>query len=275
MKYIIIILTFLSVFVKSQKGNLNIEYEFSYVNDSLNSSNIKSESMILKIFKNDFVFLSKSDYIKDTIQGNINDLSKYMINGRLNVNEIRPEFGGKTDNKIRLYYNSLSHNYFIQTNVALTKIDFEDEVPNINWEIHDESKIIFGYKAKKATAKIFDREWEAWYTEEIPISFGPYKFNGLPGLIIEINDNQNFFKYNFKKISHDNLPLPNKLDYMRLQMSKKEFKDYIVKYKENPLIVLGDNPSVLKNDEEFINRKKAKLKLNNNSIERGIQFNLK
>lgn len=51
--------------------------------------------------------------------------------------------------------------------------------------------------------------------------------------------------------------------------------DYIKKYKENPLIVLGESNSVVRDDETFFKRKKALLELNNNSIERGIQFNLK
>ena len=58
-------------------------------------------------------------------------------------------------------------------------------------------------------------------------------------------------------------------------MTRNEFLDYIKKYKENPFIVLNGRKSLVKDDEEFLKRKKALLELNNNSIERGLQFNLK
>lgn len=64
---------------------------------------------------------------------------------------------------------------------------YEDE-SNIKWQLLDEYKNISGYKCQKAATKFRGRNYEAWFTSEIPLSFGPWKFNGLPGLILEIYD---------------------------------------------------------------------------------------
>lgn len=59
---------------------------------------------------------------------------------------------------------------------------------NLNWNLVAEFKDISGYKCQKATTKFRGRNYEAWFTSEIPLSFGPWKFGGLPGLILEIYD---------------------------------------------------------------------------------------
>ncbi|PQA94043.1 hypothetical protein B0A69_10675 [Chryseobacterium shigense] len=72
---------------------------------------------------------------------------------------------------------------------------------DIKWKILSQTKFSNHYKLQKAEAKWGGRKWEAWFSSEIPIPEGPYKFRGLPGLIFEVTD----FKYNFsyKLISID------------------------------------------------------------------------
>lgn len=58
--------------------------------------------------------------------------------------------------------------------------------PSHNWQLQQESKIILDYLCQKATIDFGNRKWTAWFTTKIPINDGPYKFFGLPGLILEI-----------------------------------------------------------------------------------------
>lgn len=54
-----------------------------------------------------------------------------------------------------------------------------------NWSINmDSTKQILGYKCYMATTKFRGREWTVYYTEDIPVSLGPWKLGGLPGLIL-------------------------------------------------------------------------------------------
>lgn len=68
-------------------------------------------------------------------------------------------------------------------------VQVNEETPNFNWKIVDSVKTINGYNCYKALSENFrGRSYTAWFTYEIPVPFGPYKFNGLPGLILEIYD---------------------------------------------------------------------------------------
>ncbi|MFP3835658.1 GLPGLI family protein, partial [Chryseobacterium sp. SIMBA_028] len=57
-----------------------------------------------------------------------------------------------------------------------------------NWKLIDETKIINTITCKKAEVTFKGRNWTAWYSTDIPFPYGPYKFSGLPGLIIKITD---------------------------------------------------------------------------------------
>ncbi len=63
------------------------------------------------------------------------------------------------------------------------------------WEILDETKDIIGYECIKAVSADRGRRWTVWFTPEIPIQEGPWKLCGLPGLILEAEDNHNEYHY--------------------------------------------------------------------------------
>lgn len=68
----------------------------------------------------------------------------------------------------------------------------------IEWNIGDETKEILGYKCFIATAHFRGNDWIAWFTPDIPLSLGPWKFGGLPGLILEIYDSDRHYIYEIK-----------------------------------------------------------------------------
>lgn len=66
-------------------------------------------------------------------------------------------------------------------------IGYKDELPKINWIIYDsETKQIGDYIAVKAIGMFRGSEIEAYFCPELPLQFGPWKFKGLPGLILEV-----------------------------------------------------------------------------------------
>ena len=76
-------------------------------------------------------------------------------------------------------------------------------VSRFNWEIQKESKFIGKYKCYKAIDRNVQRDprnnkeftfiTTAWFTLDIPVPFGPKNYDGLPGLILEVEIFQNYF----------------------------------------------------------------------------------
>ncbi|RQP15101.1 MAG: GLPGLI family protein [Chryseobacterium sp.] len=68
------------------------------------------------------------------------------------------------------------------------------------WQILPETKTVGPCTAQKAAADFHGRRWTAWFAKDIPFNEGPYKFNGLPGLIVELYDDGGNFNFKLQRI---------------------------------------------------------------------------
>lgn len=72
---------------------------------------------------------------------------------------------------------------------------YDEDWEKPEWNISDESKEIIGYQCFKAVTDYRGRRWTAWFAPEIPIQDGPWKLCGLPGLILEAEDNHSEYRF--------------------------------------------------------------------------------
>ena len=93
------------------------------------------------------------------------------------------------------YYTNNATDTIIQMSRSLGKIAHKP----MDWKITNKTKTIGDYKCYQAivTEKLYSRQGHyyykdviAWFTPEIPLSFGPKYYNGLPGLILQIEDKE-------------------------------------------------------------------------------------
>ncbi|MFW5803844.1 MAG: GLPGLI family protein [bacterium] len=63
-----------------------------------------------------------------------------------------------------------------------------------DWKLSHETKNILGYACSSATSSFRGRQYKVWYTEAVPVSFGPWKTHGLSGLILEVQIDGGLFK---------------------------------------------------------------------------------
>ncbi len=93
------------------------------------------------------------------------------------------------DTTKKTFYKNLKNDLLVFRNtVYKTPYIIEEQIPKINWKLTKEKKEILNYPCQKAIGEFRGRTYYAWFTDKIPVSTGPYKFSGLPGLILEIQD---------------------------------------------------------------------------------------
>lgn len=246
-----------------------VKYNFQYAPDSLNKWNLLSEEMILSTNAQGYAFMSNNIFKSDTI----GDITKLLQENKLSFTDIK-NLNSNDFQNLRLYFNKDSNRYHIQSSVDGLVYKFIDEVTPLNWDLQDEVKQIKNYKAKKAITRAFGKKWIAWYTEQIPVGYGPYKFQGLPGLIVELYDEGNNFKFDLVEAKVDTTHYPIYKKANEVNSKRSEFEDKIKAFKNNPERIsmkTGDNVA---KDKELLERRKKQIAKKNNAIENGLQFNL-
>lgn len=138
-----------------------------------------------------------------------------------------------------------------------------DEQPIFVWELKNETEMILGYQCQLATTHFAGRDYKAWFARELPVNGGPYKFNGLPGFILKVEESNRFFVWTATGISNMNEPIVEyeiKNGYQNC--TKTQAEDLIKKMFNSPMqFSLSLNP----NSENYVINKdgsvtKAKIK---------------
>ena len=165
------------------KFDYKVTYELTYRIDSLNLDEEKSEYMILFFGDELSVFSSRAKTLANqfVVRGNMGRTKREAITDFL-FTTVKSRERGKIYNTVELA-NDLFY--------------YEEEQDLFNWKIHPETKMIKGYETQKATTSFAGRDYVTWFTPEVPVPEGPYKFYGLPGLILEIADTENHYVFNF------------------------------------------------------------------------------
>ncbi|UQB67714.1 GLPGLI family protein [Epilithonimonas zeae] len=153
------------------------------------------------------------------------------------------------------------------------------ETPVFEWKILPETVKIGDYQTQKAETKFGGRTWYAWFTQEIPFQDGPYKFSGLPGLIVKVQDTKGDYSFDLmqtKKIAEIYQPLNRG---QIISLSKSKYTDMEKKMQKDPASFVnaqrntggrggGNRPGMdPKEMQARQKRMEAEIKSRNNPIE--------
>jgi GLPGLI family protein len=132
-----------------------------------------------------------------------------------------------------------------ENNMLITKLRsfgegyiLKEPIPVIPWEIMSEYKSLSGLRCQKAIGYFRGRTYEVWFTEAIPISLGPWKLQGLPGLILEAKDENDRYFYRATKIklnTNDSIETPDLSSAIALKTFITEIQPKIIEDRQNRL----------------------------------------
>ena len=85
---------------------------------------------------------------------------------------------------------------------------YDEPFSEIDWVIaEDSTKTILDYQCIMATTDYHGRKWTVWFTPEIPMQDGPWKFCGLPGLIMEASEPSGQHRFTVTGIETSSQPI--------------------------------------------------------------------
>lgn len=113
---------------------------------------------------------------------------------------------------------------------------YTEPYPSMSWNLCADTLSICGYLCQKANCHWRGRDYEAWFALQIPLKVGPWKFGGLPGVIMRIYDTGHLYTWEAVAVERGNFPI-SLLDkrYFKETTRNKVWgmqRDYNIKYNE-------------------------------------------
>ncbi len=176
-------------------ANVSVSYTITWKEDTLNLEKIRSEKMLLFVGKSVSLFMSKNTY-KILLIGRQAE-SEGRLMDLLNGEDIKNYVSRFS---YRIYKNYPTGQITYMERIMPTDFQYSEPLDVFQWQLTDSTTTIGDFKANYAYTVYGGRRWVAWYTTEIPISDGPYKFRGLPGLIIRLYDDQKHYVFEMEKL---------------------------------------------------------------------------
>lgn len=159
---------------------IHIIYDYEYFKFKDSKKKKTEQTILVTRPKNTFFAYQKSfDLAVARIDKKVSDMAVLIYN-------VKPNFviESKNSDNIIKFYEYIGG-----------KIYSYDEENKLEWSFHEETKKVLGYTVHKATTNYGSRVWTGWYCKDISLNTGPYKFNGLPGAILEITSDDGQFSF--------------------------------------------------------------------------------
>ena len=271
------VLLFLMMISFLSAQNQRFMYEYKFVSDSTNKADVKTELMNLDTTPKGSKFYSYTSYKSDSLMRV--DLEKQLkATGSINI---------KTDQRKGFVRYTVAKNY------QNGNVDFRNRIGmdafkvtedrKIAWKILPNKQKIGNWETQKATTEFGGRKWTAWFCNDIPIQDGPYKFSGLPGIIVKLEDQTQSHVFNLVGIKNLGTLEPEIYAFeitKEIPLKGSEYKKLLLENRSDPAkglrqismdngVVLNMNNSAETNKfmKEREERLKEQVKKDNNIIE--------
>ena len=220
MKLLIVIIFIIPVSLSAQKKELVVTYTFNEsclrIGGKNNSENIR----------NAFPSYNVRIYSSNSI--NIRETKRLVAKSKRSIDT--------TYNYIEVDYiqGYLLEPVFIDYNPGFGfcyKMLLKEPLNLFEWKLTQESKTIMDYDCIKATCTFRGRNYEAYFTTEIPFKACPWKFHGLPGVVLEVYSTDGYCSWVANSI--EIRPKKSEVELPNVGMDIIDLDNYIVILKKD------------------------------------------
>ena len=187
-------------YIKIEPATIVATYALRFQEDSTNPSHIKTSAFLLLMGANVSEFVQQYRFMNDTAIRRFttdDQVINYLANPQANIPNVL----------YRIYKNYPKGKLTFTDHIPSDTYRYEEALDIFQWQLTGDTATVCGYKSQKASCDFGGRSWVAWFAPDLPYSDGPYKFNGLPGLIVKISDTRNQFIFEMKSVNKPSVDL--------------------------------------------------------------------
>jgi GLPGLI family protein len=180
---------------KPDTAQVLVHYKFTHVRDTTNRDHPYTENMALYIGKNSSAYKSYDKVLEDAqFKKQVQAAIASSPDGRIQINRNRRASGAE-------YYEFPNKNKLVRKDqLIMENYLIEDAMPAIDWKVSSDTATFGGLHCQKAMAHFKGRDYTAWFCPDLPLHVGPWKLNGLPGVIVQAYDTKKEVQFMFDGI---------------------------------------------------------------------------
>jgi GLPGLI family protein len=189
---------------KTDTARLLVHYKFSWVQDSANRAHPYTESMVLYVGKNSGAYRSYDGIVyKAQFKKAFAEAAAASPDGRPMIN--RRGVG----TPVEYYQYPNERKLLTKDQLMINEYAIEGPMPAIDWKIGGDTATFGGLHCQDATGHFKGRDYMVWFCPDLPVHTGPWKLNGLPGVIVDARDAKNEVIFKFDGVEKA-IPTPPK-----------------------------------------------------------------
>ena len=208
----------------SQNSNtsfLKAKYDFSVILDTTSKNEIrKNDLFVLKINKISSNFYSEIRHFG--IKQRHDYLQKNSTDGVISIDNSKMNFGDADKESECVEINFDKKYYRVYDRISKTPHYYEDSLTTPVWMLLPDTITILNEPCQKATSFYRGRNIIAWFAKNIPLQQGPWLYNGLPGLIMKVEDTRDQFSFVCRELIAKPQTEPVFIEYENAEKVSKE-----------------------------------------------------
>ena len=172
-----------SASAQTDTARVLVHYKFIHVRDTTNRDHPYTENMALYVGKNSSAYRSYDNVLEQAeFKKQFQAALAASPDGHVQLNRQKRGSGGEyfefpNEKKLARKEPLVMESYLI-----------EDALPAIDWKVSNDTATFGGLHCQKATGYFKGRNYTAWFCPDLPLHVGPWKLNGLPGVIVQAYD---------------------------------------------------------------------------------------
>ncbi|HVW14514.1 MAG TPA: GLPGLI family protein [Mucilaginibacter sp.] len=180
---------------KPDTARMLVHYKFTWVRDTANRAHPYTENMVLYIGQSASAYRSYDGVVyKAQFKKAFAEAAAASPDGRPMINR------RMVGTPVEYYQYPNEQKLITKDELMMNTYAIDGQMPVISWKVSADTATFGGLHCQKATCHFKGRDYTAWFCPDLPVHTGPWKLNGLPGVIVDARDMKNEVVFQFDGI---------------------------------------------------------------------------
>jgi len=262
---LVIMLSVMFITAEAQRpdtARVLVHYKFTHVTDTTDRAHPDKENMVLLVGKTASVYKSYDGMMADE------QFRKAYIKAAANSPDGHMDIN-RSGASLRTQYFQYPNEQKLLTKdyVLVTEYLIAGPMPAIDWKISGDTATFGGLHCQEATGHFKGRDYIVWFCPDLPLHTGPWKLNGLPGVIVDAHDTKNEVIFQFDGV--EKAFFAEVKPIVGANVAEKDVPPILRGLDDNPNIIAPPARAIKATQKEY-DKLQAGMQKNPNALSQGM-----